>query len=79
MYLTNTKVTTRMNVERNEEAERRPEDAASANPPIRSIPSSNNRIDSRDLFHGAREITITHSGETYRLRLTAQNKLILTK
>jgi hemin uptake protein HemP len=38
-----------------------------------------NRIDSRDLFAGTREITIVHGGETYRLRLTAQNKLILTK
>ena len=66
-------------MERNEEAERRPDDPASTKPPIRSIPSSNNRIDSRDLFLGVREITITHSGETYRLRLTAQNKLILTK
>ena len=37
------------------------------------------RIDSRDLFIGTREITILHVGELYRLRLTAQNKLILTK
>jgi hemin uptake protein HemP len=37
------------------------------------------RIDSRDLFVGTREIFIGHGGESYRLRLTAQNKLILTK
>jgi hemin uptake protein HemP len=37
------------------------------------------RLDSRDLFVGTREIIIGHNGETYRLRLTAQNKLILTK
>jgi hemin uptake protein HemP len=37
------------------------------------------RIDSRDLFINTREITIAHGAEVYRLRLTAQNKLILTK
>jgi hemin uptake protein HemP len=45
----------------------------------RIISLSENRVDSRDLFADAREITIVHGGETYRLRLTAQNKLILTK
>ena len=38
-----------------------------------------NRFDSRDIFQAAREIIIAHGEETYRLRLTAQNKLILTK
>ena len=45
----------------------------------RQIPLRDNRIDSSDLFVGTREITIVHGGETYRLRLTAQNKLIMTK
>jgi hemin uptake protein HemP len=45
----------------------------------RSIALSNNRFDSRDLFAGTREVTIAHAGAVYRLRLTAQNKLILTK
>lgn len=45
----------------------------------RSIAFAENRLDSRDLFAGTREITIVHGGEIYRLRLTAQNKLILTK
>lgn len=45
----------------------------------RSVSLRENRVDSRDLFQGAREITISHGDETYRLRLTAQNKLILTK
>lgn len=45
----------------------------------RPIPLRGNRIDSRDLFAGAREIIIAHGEEVYRLRLTAQNKLILTK
>jgi hemin uptake protein HemP len=37
------------------------------------------RIDSRDLFAGRREIIIMHGSDTYRLRLTSQNRLILTK
>jgi hemin uptake protein HemP len=37
------------------------------------------QIDSRDLFINTREITIAHGADVYRLRLTAQNKLILTK
>jgi len=45
----------------------------------RSIPLTDNRIQSRDLFVSSREIIISHGEETYRLRLTAQNKLILTK
>ena len=40
---------------------------------------SGDRIDSRDLFINTREITIAHGTDVYRLRLTAQNKLILTK
>jgi hemin uptake protein HemP len=38
-----------------------------------------NRIDSRELFAAEREIIIAHGEESYRLRLTSQNKLILTK
>jgi hemin uptake protein HemP len=45
----------------------------------RRIPVIENRIDSRELFAGGREITIAHGKDIYRLRLTAQNKLILTK
>jgi hemin uptake protein HemP len=45
----------------------------------RKINMSGDRIDSRDLFINAREITIAHGSDIYRLRLTAQNKLILTK
>ena len=39
----------------------------------------NNRLDSRDLFVGTQEIVIRHGRDAYHLRLTAQNKLILTK
>ncbi len=45
----------------------------------RSIPLTDNHINSRDLFLTSREIMIVHGGDTYRLRLTAQSKLILTK
>jgi hemin uptake protein HemP len=36
-------------------------------------------IDSRDLFIGTRELIIDHREGRYKLKLTAQNKLILTK
>lgn len=36
-------------------------------------------IESAALLQGRRELTIRHGIELYRLRLTASNKLILTK
>ena len=45
----------------------------------RHVAIVDHRIDSRDLFVATREVTIAHGGDVYRLRLTAQNKLILTK
>jgi hemin uptake protein HemP len=45
----------------------------------RRLTISGNRIDSKDLFVGTREIVIGHGSDAYHLRLTAQNKLILTK
>jgi hemin uptake protein HemP len=36
-------------------------------------------IESRDLFLDTRDIIIVHGRDKYHLRLTAQNKLILTK
>ena len=45
----------------------------------RSVLMHGNRFDSRDIFQSTREIIIAHGEDTYRLRLTAQNKLILTK
>ena len=45
----------------------------------RVISVAEHKIDSRDLFVGTREVIIHHGGDTYRLRLTGQNKLILTK
>ncbi len=37
------------------------------------------RLDSAQLFAGQREVVILHQGEAYRLRITRQDKLILTK
>lgn len=45
----------------------------------RAVALADGRLDSRELFVGTREIMIAHGGDVYRLRLTAQNKLILTK
>lgn len=36
-------------------------------------------VDSAVLLKGRRELAIRHGRDTYRLRLTASNKLILTK
>jgi hemin uptake protein HemP len=41
-------------------------------PPVR-------RIDLRHLLEGQREAVIVHAGEEYRLRITSNEKLILTK
>lgn len=44
--------------------------------PPKEIPAA---IRSEDLFGTAREVQIEHRGEIYRLRITRQEKLILTK
>ncbi|MBB6168998.1 hemin uptake protein HemP [Chelatococcus composti] len=36
-------------------------------------------IDVRSLFGGGREVVLLHNGERYHLRITANDKLILTK
>ena len=43
-----------------------------------SMPSAWLRMRSEDLFRLSREVEIMHAGRVYRLRLTQQNKLILT-
>jgi hemin uptake protein HemP len=45
----------------------------------RVLTVNGSRIDSRELFAAEREIIIAHGEDNYRLRLTSQNKLILTK
>jgi len=37
------------------------------------------RVDVRDLLEGAREAVLVHDGQEYRLRITSNEKLILTK
>jgi hemin uptake protein HemP len=49
------------------------------NTETRRIAIAGHQIDSRELFVDTREVTILHGVDVYRLRLTAQNKLILTK
>ena len=59
------------------------------NQPQRSAPASDNEpglqdpsaiiVDSVTLMSGRRELIIRHGSDTYRLRVTASNKLILTK
>jgi hemin uptake protein HemP len=53
--------------------------AGNAPAATRSLAMSGNRLDSRDIFATEREIIIAHGEDNYRLRLTSQNKLILTK
>ncbi len=48
----------------------KPETGTPASPPV---------IRSDDLFKGCNEILIQHNGVVYRLRLTANDRLILTK
>lgn len=42
-------------------------------------PCARARTTSAELMGGARELTIVHAGEEYRLRITRNDKLILTK
>lgn len=79
MHLMNTTYEAMMSDEHAKERSSKSGGLASHSASARSISLDDNRLDSRDLFSGAREITITHGDDTYRLRLTAQNKLILTK
>ena len=46
---------------------------------IRAVRVDRGEIDSQELFQTERELRIRHGAETYRLRRTGLNKLILTK
>lgn len=50
-----------------------------AHTPTLSAPAAALRVAFAELSSGRREVYIEHAGQTYRLSLTAQNKLILTK
>lgn len=45
----------------------------------RQRPASAQRVESNRLMSGARELVIEHAGQEYRLRVTRNDKLILTK
>lgn len=52
-------------------------------PPYPNQPLENTadrpRVDSEQLFRGAPAVEIEHAGQRYLLRVTRENKLILTK
>jgi hemin uptake protein HemP len=52
---------------------------AIGDPRERRLTILNNRLDSRDLFADSHEIVIMHGSNAYHLRLTGQNKIVLTK
>ena len=56
------------------------EDAERGKPPFSQHErNGRQRVQSASLFGDDREIVIEHNGQDYRLRITAQGKLILTK
>jgi hemin uptake protein HemP len=42
-------------------------------------PESRPRLDSREILGGSSAVEIDHAGQRYLLRVTRENKLILTK
>ncbi|SFW36298.1 hemin uptake protein HemP [Luteibacter sp. UNCMF366Tsu5.1] len=46
---------------------------------LRPAPTVARRIESKSLLDGSRELVIEHQGSEYHLRLTRNDKLILTK
>jgi hemin uptake protein HemP len=63
----------------NESSHERGADHDTAKTPSTSDARTDVVYASDELFRGVREITITHAGASYRLRITHANKLILTK
>ncbi|MFM2068724.1 MAG: Hemin uptake protein hemP [Pseudomonadota bacterium] len=57
----------------------RPVPVAGQSPMPAAEPGAAGVVDSSTLLQGRRELRIAHRGETYQLRLTRQDKLILTK
>jgi hemin uptake protein HemP len=45
----------------------------------RPLSGSPGAVSAKLLFQGRHEVTIGHNGDTYRLRITRNGKLILTK
>lgn len=49
------------------------------NEKLNTTKNANRRLNTSDLFNGETAITIEHKNEEYRLRITSNDKLILTK
>ena len=47
--------------------------------PVASVVAAARRVSSQSLLGGGRELVIQHQGSEYHLRLTRNDKLILTK
>lgn len=47
--------------------------------PLPALDSERPRVDSNDILRGNTAIEIEHAGQRYLLRVTRENKLILTK
>jgi len=56
-----------------------PERPDPTHPATKGVPARARVVDSRVLLDHTQEIRIAHDGQEYRLRLTRNNKLILTK
>lgn len=54
-------------------------DSSSWQSPVPKRSATRRQLESSSLLQGARELLIAHAGEEYHLRLTRNNKLILTK
>ena len=46
---------------------------------VMAVPASSRRIDIGTLLGSAREVILIHNNSEYRLRITSNDKLILTK
>ena len=64
---------------REEEMESIPRLPADAAPPSPPATPTLPLYESAELFQGARVVNISHAGETYRLLITRNNRLILQK
>ena len=53
--------------------------AANPTPPTSAPLDTRRRIDSESILCGALSVEIDHAGQRYLLRVTRENKLILTK
>lgn len=50
-------------------------------PPTNPVPNNGGilRLESKEILRGANTVEIEHAGQRYLLRVTRENKLILTK